>query len=100
MNFWRQSKYYLSIPKTWLQLTCHNSWGILNVLDLIWLRPVPGGLIDENHPFCTGLDPATGQPIWRSNLLFRTEPKTPWPGKLPPDPDDQILAKTGDHLRR
>lgn len=100
MNFWSQSKYYLSVPKTWLQLTCHNTWGILNVLDLIWLRPVPGGLIDEQHPFCTGLDPATGRSIWFSNLIFRTRPRDPWPGRIAPDSDEEILAKTGDHLRR
>ena len=44
---WRRLLYYLMVPKTWLQLTLHNSWGILNVLDIIWLRPMPGGMIGE-----------------------------------------------------
>ena len=42
LKAWRRLKYYLLIPKNWLQLTAHNSWGILNVLDIIWLRPMPG----------------------------------------------------------
>src|SRR5204862_7994856 len=65
-------RYYALVPKNWLQLTLHNSWGILNVLDIIWLRPMRGGLIDESHPFCTGTDPATGKSIWHGNVIFRT----------------------------
>src|SRR3954449_601401 len=80
--------YYLSVPKNWFQLTLHNSWGILNVLDIIWLRPMPGGLIDEAHPFCTGLDSATGKSIWNSNVLFRSQRREPWAGSLVPDPDE------------
>jgi hypothetical protein len=62
------ARYFLRVPRIWLQLTAHNTWGILNVLDIIWLRPMPGGMIDEQHPFCTGLDPATGKTIWKSNV--------------------------------
>ena len=40
-------RYYVNVPRIWLQLTLHNTWGILNVLDIIWLRPMPGGMIDE-----------------------------------------------------
>ena len=101
MTIWSQLRYYALVPKNWLQLTAHNSWGILNVLDIIWLRPMRGGLIDEAHPFCTGLDPATRKPIWNSNVLFRTAPRAAWPaGHRAPEPDDVIVEKTGDHLRK
>jgi len=90
----------LKVPKTWLQLTAHNTWGILNVLDIIWLRPMPGGLIDEDHPFCTGLDPATGKTIWNSNLLFRTPRRKEWSGPLAPESDEDIIEKVGQHLRK
>jgi hypothetical protein len=100
MKIWNHLVYYLSIPRIWLQLTAHNTWGILNVLDLIWLRPVPGGLIDESHPFCTGLDPATGAPIWNANVIFRTPRREPWNGPLAPDSDEEIINKVGNHLRR
>jgi hypothetical protein len=93
-------RYYALVPKNWLQLTAHNTWGILNVLDIIWLRPMPGGLIDETHPFCTGLDPTTGRTIWNSNVLFRTPPRRNWPAGHAPDSDEIIVEKTGDHLRK
>jgi hypothetical protein len=97
---WCHIRYYLLVPIIWLRLTLHNTWGILNVLDLIWLRPMPGGLIDEAHPFCTGLDPATGEPIWNSNVLFRSPRREHWPGPLAPDSDTEIIHKVGDHLRK
>jgi hypothetical protein len=101
MKTWSLLKYYAAVPRNWLQLTVHNTWGILNVLDIIWLRPMPGGLLDEQHPFCTGLDPATGKTIWNSNVIFRTPPRDHWPGDhRPPDPDEAILHRIGEHLCR
>src|SRR3954447_20882057 len=97
---WRRLAYYLSVPKTWLQLTVHNTWGILNVLDIIWLRPMPGGIIDENHPFCTGVIPGKDQFIWPSNVLFRSPRREAWPSHNIPDPDEEIVIKVADHLRR
>src|SRR5437762_9106865 len=96
---WRRLAYYLMVPRNWLQLTLHNTWGILNVLDIIWLRPMPGGIIDQSHPFCTGIDPATGRTIWNSNVIFRTKPRAAGGARtLVPDPDDEIVNKTGEHL--
>jgi hypothetical protein len=100
MTILGQLCYYASVPKNWLLLTVHNTWGILNVLDIIWLRPMPGGLIDETHPFCTGINPLTGRTIWNSNIVFRTEPRADWPAGHEPDTDEVIVEKTGDHLRR
>jgi hypothetical protein len=97
---WSHIRYYLGVPILWFRLTLHNTWGILNVLDLIWLRPMPGGLIDTSHPFCTGLDPASGEPIWNANVLYRSPHRRSWSGPLAPDPDDVIVRKVGDHLRK
>ncbi len=96
----RNLRYYAAAPWNWLFLSVHNSWGILNVLDIIWLRPMPGGLIDESHPFCTGLDPATGSTIWKSNLLFCTPRPPRWPGSIEPESDATILERVGHHLCR
>src|SRR5829696_4604053 len=96
----RHIKYYLMVPKTWLQLTAHNTWGILNVLDIIWLRPMRGGLIEENHPFCTGIAPATGEGIWNSNRIFASARREPWQGALAHDPDHEIIEKLGRHLSK
>lgn len=100
MSFLSSIRYHLLVPWIWFRLTLHNTWGILNVLDLIWLRPMRGGLIESNHPFCTGLDPATGQLIWNANVIFRTPRREPWVGAIVPDPDETIINKVGDHLRK
>lgn len=101
MNAWSLGRYYLSVPGNWLQLTLHNTWGILNVLDIIWLRPMPGGLLDATHPFCTGVNPATGQPIWPANVIFRTPPRRTWRAdQRPPEDDDTLVQKVGEHLAR
>jgi hypothetical protein len=101
MKLLRLLWYYARVPVTWIALTLHNSWGILNVLDIIWLRPMRGGLIDEQHPFCTGTDPATGEFIWHGNLVFKTPCREEWPdGALAPDCDAEIIRKVGDHLRK
>ena len=101
MKLLRAILYYARVPITWTALTLHNSWGILNVLDLIWLRPMRGGLIDDQHPFCTGIDPDTGGPIWRRNLVFKTPRRPHWPNPaLAPDSDEEIIGKVGDHLRK
>jgi hypothetical protein len=96
----RELAYYCLVAKNWTQLTLHNTWGILNVLDIIWLRPMPGGLIDEQHPFCTGIDPSTGKPIWWANLLFRTPPREPWTGEVVPDSDEAIIENVGRYLSK
>lgn len=96
----RTLTYYCRVPWNWFLLTLHNSWGIANVLDLIWLRPMPPGLIDEDHPFCTGLDPNTAQPIWPANIVFRSPRRMSWPGCRVPDSDEQIICKVGHHLRK
>lgn len=99
MTTLRLIRYYWSVPRIWLQLTLHNTWGILNVLDIIWLRPMPGGIIDQTHPFCTGIDPATGRTIWNSNVIFRTARRPAGHAPtLSPEPDDEIVNKTGEHL--
>jgi hypothetical protein len=61
---------------------------------------MPGGLIDEQHPFCTGIEPLTGESIWAKNVIFRTTPRHPWPGAIPPEPDDILVTKVGNHLRK
>ena len=71
--------------------TVHNGWGILNVWDLILLRPMRGGLLQLDHPFCTGRDPQTGEPIWPRNLVYRT-PARP---SLADTSDRDVIARVG-----
>lgn len=67
-----QLRYCARALPTWAGHYISNTWGILNVFDMAWLRPVPGGLIPADHPFASGLRPESGEPIWSDNLLFAT----------------------------
>ena len=65
--------YVMALPN-WLAHNVHNSWGILNVFDLVWLRPMPGGLLPIDHPLATGISADTGELIWDRNCVFATAP--------------------------
>lgn len=89
--------YYLSILPIWALLTLHNTWGILNVFYIVWLRPMRGGLIDENHLIATGINPQTKKPIWNDNVIFRSQRK-----KIFEDDktDEDIINAVGDYMRK
>src|SRR5262245_62308326 len=73
--------YWLGLPLRWGYQMAHNGLGIARVLDLTRFRPMPAGLITPDHPWATGLDPASGRPIWHRNVLYRSrrDPSTPLP---------------------
>jgi hypothetical protein len=89
-------RYFLSIPFTWLGQFFHNAWGILCVLDITRWRPLPAGLVAPDHPWATGINPATGRPIWHDNVLYRSP--RPRDEELPPD--DYIVEQVGLFLAR
>jgi len=91
--------YYGSIPFTWARQFVSNANGILHVLDITRFRPMPCGLIGPDHPWVTGLNPATGKPIWPENILFRSA-RTPGAGAEGADDraDDGIVHKVGRFL--
>jgi len=60
------------LPFRWLYQMAHNGLGILRVLDIIKFRPLHAGLVDESHPWVTGIDPASRELIWPKNILFRS----------------------------
>lgn len=87
--------YWLGMPFRWLYQAAHNGRGILRVLDITRFRPLPHGLIPADHPWATGLNPATGRYIWHENVIFRS-PRGPDEDHLPMD--DFIVTKTGQFL--
>lgn len=91
---------YLRAPRVWAKQMLSNTKGIFTVLDMILFRPVQGGLIPENHPWTTGLDPRTGKTVWSDNIIFATDPKTDWncPARYVPDSDEEIVRKVGLYL--
>src|SRR5262249_10315354 len=43
------------------------------------------------HPWATGVNPATGRPVWHQNVLYRSA-RGPAHERLPPD--DEVVTKT------
>jgi hypothetical protein len=83
--------YWLELPLRWGWQAAHNGLGILRVLDITRVRPMPPGLIPLDHPWVTGKDPATGKPVWHQNVLYRTA-RDPCDVKLPSD--EEVITKT------
>ena len=89
--------YWLGLPARWLYQMGHNGLGIVRVLDITQLRPLPHGLIPPDHPWVTGINPATGRYVWHDNVIFRS-PRGPNEDSLPMD--DFVVTKTGQFLAR
>jgi hypothetical protein len=85
--------YWLGLPFRWAYQMAHNGHGIVRVLDITKIRPMKPGLVDLDHPWVTGRNPATGQPIWPENVVYRT----PHPGgRLAAD--GVVLEATGKFM--
>jgi len=80
--------YWFKLPICWAGQVIRNGHDILRVLDLTWLRPMPAGLVGLEHPWVTGVDPASGRLIWPQNVLYRT----PRDRNLAGAPDDDAIA--------
>jgi hypothetical protein len=87
--------YWLGFPFRWLYQMGHNGRGIIRVLDITWLRPLPHGLVPPDHPWVTGMNPDTGRYVWHDNVIFRS-PRGPDEDNLPMD--DFLVTKTGQFL--
>lgn len=74
----------------------HNWPGAFQVFRLLTIHKMPAGLLNEDHPWVSGLEPETGQLIWPQNIAFRT----PVAGNfgIAPDPDEVIAEKVGRFL--
>ncbi|MBC7541013.1 MAG: hypothetical protein H7281_19495, partial [Bacteriovorax sp.] len=40
----------LTAAHIWARLTVHNTWGIINVFNIVWVKPMKGGLLKADHP--------------------------------------------------
>ncbi len=88
-------RYWLGLPFRWAYQAIHNSHGIVRVLDITKLRPLPAGLVGLDHPWVTGLNPSTGKPVWHENVIYRTPRKANANGLAD---DDVVLTATGKFL--
>jgi hypothetical protein len=89
--------YWLGLPFRWAYQAAHNGHGIVRVLDITKFRPMPHGLVAPDHPWATGINPATGRYVWHDNVIYRSE-RTVDALDLPVD--DYVVTKTGQFLAR
>ena len=87
MNFIRKLVYYFMSVPNWIGHNIHNSYGIINVFDIMWFRPYKGGLLSSDHGFVTGNDPTDGKPIWTKNIVYQSTRKRHF------NETDEILVK-------
>ncbi|OUR97080.1 hypothetical protein A9Q84_12170 [Halobacteriovorax marinus] len=93
MSFIEKLYYYLRILPNWALMTLHNTWGIINVFFIVWLRPMKGGMADESHPFATGINPKTGKTIWSENIIFSSTRKAEYN-----ESDEEIIEAVGKFM--
>lgn len=87
--------YWLGLPLRWAHQVMHNGMGVARVLDITRFRPLKHGLLPANHPWATGVNPATGKHIWPENVVFRTR-RGPECESL--HSDEVVLEATGRFL--
>lgn len=77
----------------------HNTGGAFHVMRLLSIHKMPAGLLAADHPWVTGLLPASDEPVWPRNLVFRTPLGTHWAqADYVPEPDEAIVGKVGRFL--
>lgn len=81
----------------WTHLTFHNTWGIINVFIIVWVRPMKGGLLTKDHPMVTGINPQNNEPIWKQNIIFQSIRSDDF--KNGPS-DDEIVCDVGNYMRK
>ncbi|WP_417335735.1 hypothetical protein [Halobacteriovorax marinus] len=75
MLFTRDLIYCLMAVPNWIGHNLHNTYGILKVFYIMWLRPLRGGLITNEHPYVTGKSPVDGELIWEKNIVYSSKRK-------------------------
>lgn len=91
---WDAARYWGMVLPNWAYQMFHNGFGIVNVLDITQWRPMPAGMVTLDHPWVTGVNPATGGKIWHDNLVFRT----PRDQSVNAPDDEAIINATGRFL--
>ncbi|GGF03359.1 hypothetical protein [Hymenobacter cavernae] len=72
----------------------HNTIGAFHVLRLWHVQKIKAGLFTKEHPWATGINPGTQEPVWFQNVVFRT-PALP---DRQYETDEIILQKVGNFL--
>jgi hypothetical protein len=89
----RQLRHVARAPINWIGHTLSNTWGVANVFDMVWLRPMQGGLLDSTHPFVAADQDEEAH--WRANLVFAS-PSAQSPSG---SEDEKIVAVVMAYMR-
>lgn len=81
----------------WTCLSVHNTWGIINVFIIVWVRPMAGGLLKQDHPMVTGINPDTGDFIWKQNIIFQSIRSAEFENG---PSDEEIVCDVGNYMRK
>ena len=84
---------HVKAPYVWAKGALYNAYNIARIVDASYIRPLAGGLIDADHPWCSGKPSAEEDVIWHKNVVFRTEADKSYPHS-----DEQIVDATGKFL--
>lgn len=95
-NVLKKTADILNATQVWTRLTAHNTWGIINVFFIVWVRPMKGGLLKQDHPMVTGINPETGDFIWKENIIFQSQRNE----ALNTPSDIEIVTEVGHYMRK
>ncbi|MEO6773707.1 MAG: sterol desaturase family protein [Kofleriaceae bacterium] len=87
--------YYAALPGIYLRQIVSNVRGIATVVDMLWLRPVPGGLLAPDHPCCTGRQLDSDRTVWADNLVFAAPRRSP---TSTAETDAEIVGRVGRYM--
>ena len=87
--------YWCGWPLRWLYQMGHNGHGIVRVLDITKFRPFSAGMVGLDHPWVTGINPATNKPIWNENVIYRSARTDAAEGL---EDDETVVYATGKFL--
>jgi len=95
--------YYAALPAIYLRQIVSNVRGIATVVDMLWLRPVAGGLLAPDHPCCTGRQHGSDRTVWADNLVFaaprdRARATTETSAETHAETDAEIVSRVGRYM--
>jgi hypothetical protein len=81
----------------WVRSNLHSGYGSMRVALFMASPRLGPGRLELDHPWCTGIAPDSGEPIWPRNIIYASPVKPEWNGP-PPDADEVIVGRIGRFL--
>src|SRR5688572_27471013 len=95
IHWWDRLDYWGGMPIRLAGQFARNCHDIVRVIDLLKFRRLGAGLVSLDHPWVTGINPATGDYIWYDNVIYRS-PRTNASTAYPKDAE--VLVSVGKFM--